>query len=194
MNRSPAPFARLAAPTKRQAGYTLTEVLVVVAIVGIITATAVPSFIQMMQRQKVETQVSSLISALRSARSEAVKRGQMVAICPISKPDDDLPSCATGSPDWSQGWVIFVDNGPTLRTLEAGETIINVQQRFDSSGGLTNNALDSIVFLPSGLPVGGVQSTFVVLPDGTGASSSPLVRNIVLSAPGRVRVDKPNIK
>lgn len=193
MNRPPALFARLTAPTMRQVGYTLIEVMVVVAIVGILTAAAVPSFNQMMQRQRVEAQVSSLISALRSARSEAVKRGQMVAICPTSNPNDDLPTCAAGSPDWSQGWVIFVDNGPAPRTLEAGETIINVQQRFDGSGGVTNNALNSIVFLPTGLPVGGVQSSFVVLPYGSGASSSPLVRNIVLSAPGRVRVDKPNI-
>lgn len=193
MSCSTAPFAHLPA-RGRQVGFTLTEVLVVVAIIGILTAAAVPSFNQMLQRQRVEAQVSSLVSAMRSARAEAVKRGQMVALCPTNNPNAELPTCATGSPDWSQGWMIFVDNGPTFRTLDAGETIVSVQQAFDGSGGLTNSTLDSIVYLPSGLPVGGVQSSFVVLPAGSDASSSPLVRRIVLSAPGRVRIDKPNIK
>lgn len=177
-----------------QTGYTLTEVLVVVAIVGILTAMAVPSFTQMMQRQLVDSQVSSLVSAMRLARAEAVKRGQQVTLCPTNNPNDNLPVCAVGNPDWSRGWVVFVDNGPNVRTLDAGETIISVQQAVDGSGGISNNTLNSIVFLPTGLPMGGVQSTFAVLPSGSGATGSPLVRNIVLSAPGRVRIDKPNIQ
>jgi len=192
MNRLSAFTHRSSA--RRLAGYTLTEVLVVVAIVGILTALAVPNFTQMMQRQKVDSQVSAMVSAMRSARAEAVKRGQQVTLCPTNNPNDNLPTCAAGNPDWSKGWVVFVDNGPNLRTLDPGETIINVQQAFDGSGGITNASLNSIVFLPSGLPMGGVQSSFVVLPYGSGAATSPLVRNIVLSAPGRVRIDKPNVK
>jgi type IV fimbrial biogenesis protein FimT len=189
MNRKPV-HPHNAAPTL-QAGYTLTELLVVVAIVGIMTAAAVPNFTQMMQKQKVDSQVSALVSAMRSARAEAVKRGQQVTLCATNNPNDNLPVCAIGNPDWSRGWVVFVDNGPNLRTLDPGETIVSVQQAFDGSGVITNAAWSSMVFLPSGLPMGGVQSTFVVRPSGSGADTSPLVRNIVLSAPGRVRIDKP---
>jgi type IV fimbrial biogenesis protein FimT len=189
MNRKPVHPHR-AAPLV-QAGYTLVELMVVVAIVGILTAIAIPGFTQLTQKQKVDSQVSALTSAMRLARAEAVKRGQQVTLCPTNNPNDNLPVCATGGPDWSKGWVVFVDNGPTMRTIDPGETIVSVQQAIEGSGGVTNSALDSMVFLPSGLPMGGVQSTFVVRPYGSGAATSPLVRNIVLSAPGRARIDKP---
>ena len=181
-------------PLPRRRGYTLTEVLVVVAITGILAAFAVPSFNQFSQKTLVEKQVSSLNSAIRLTRSEAVKRGQRVTLCPSLDPESVAPQCAGAGADWSRGWVIFTDEGAVLDDVDAGETVIYVQPEFRGSGGITKNGAATISFQPSGLPVGMVPSTFEVLPKLSYASTSPIVRELVLSGPGRVRINKPNEK
>lgn len=179
-------------PLPRRRGYTLTEVLVVVAITGILAAYAVPSFNQFSQKTLVEKQVSSLNSAIRLTRSEAVKRGQRVTLCPSLDPEAAAPQCAGAGADWSRGWVIFTDEGAVLDDVDAGETVIYVQPGFRGSGGITKNGAATISFQPSGLAVGIVASTFVVLPKLSDASTSPLVRTMVLSGQARVEIKKPN--
>lgn len=179
-------------PLPRRRGYTLTEVLVVVAITGILGAYAVPSFNQFSQKILVEKQVSSLNSAIRLTRAEAVKRGQRVSLCPSLAPEAAAPQCAGAGADWSRGWLIFTDGGAVLNQIEAGETVIYVQPEFRGSGGITNNMWAAIAFQPSGLPAGMLPSAFRVLPKLSDAQTSPLVRDLVISAPGRTRIDKPN--
>lgn len=179
-------------PLPRRRGYTLTEVLVVVAITGILAAYAVPSFNQFSQKTLIEKQVSSLNSAIRLTRSEAVKRGQRVTLCPSLDPESVVPQCAGAGADWSRGWVIFTDEGAVLNQVDNDETVIYVQPEFRGSGGITNNARAAISFQPSGLAVGLVASTFQVLPKLSDASTSPLVRNMVLSGQARIEIKKPN--
>lgn len=179
-------------PLPRRRGYTLTEVLVVVAITGILAAFAVPSFNQYSQKTLVEKQVSSLNSAIRLTRAEAVKRGQRVTLCPSLDPEAAAPECAGAGADWSRGWLIFTDQGAVLGDVDADETVIYVQPGFNGSGGITKNGAATISFQPSGLPVALAASTFVVRPKLSDASTSPIVRELVLSGPGRVRINKPN--
>ena len=63
-----------------QAGFSLMEVMVVAAIVAIMAVLAVPSFSGMVQRQRVKNAADAVLSDLRWARSEAIKRGQEVTV------------------------------------------------------------------------------------------------------------------
>lgn len=63
-----------------QAGFSLMEVMVVAAIVAIMAVLAVPSFSGMVQRQRVKNAADAVLSDLRWARSEAIKRGQNVSV------------------------------------------------------------------------------------------------------------------
>lgn len=63
-----------------QAGFSLMEVMVVAAIVAIMAVLAVPSFSGMVQRQRVKNAADAVLSDLRWARSEAIKRGQDVTV------------------------------------------------------------------------------------------------------------------
>ena len=61
-------------PTRlRYQGVTLVEVLVVVAIMSILAAIAVPSFIEQLQQQRVEGAAEGLVAAMQNAKTEAIK-------------------------------------------------------------------------------------------------------------------------
>jgi type IV fimbrial biogenesis protein FimT len=64
----------------RQAGFTLIEALVVVALIAIILAVAAPSFTESIARKRVEGLASELGTDLQYARSEAVARNAAVRL------------------------------------------------------------------------------------------------------------------
>ena len=61
-------------------GFTLTELMITVAIVGIVASLAVPSFQDMIERNRLKEAVESLKSDLMFARTEAIKRSQDIII------------------------------------------------------------------------------------------------------------------
>lgn len=64
----------------RSKGVTLTEVLVVVAIIGILASIAIPSFIQILKQQRVEGAAEGLVAAMQNAKAEAIKRNANVSL------------------------------------------------------------------------------------------------------------------
>ena len=87
---------------RRQArGFTLLEVMVVVAIVAVLAAIAAPSFTPLIERWRVRSAAEDLTSTVYFARSEAIKRGGGVTI-------------QAQSGDWNNGWqVTHTTNGAT---------------------------------------------------------------------------------
>ncbi|MGF6204669.1 GspH/FimT family pseudopilin [Pseudomonas frederiksbergensis] len=79
-----------------QQGFSLIELLMGLAIAGIVLLLVSPAFAALAEANHREEAAQSLISGLRSARSEAITRNQTVIIHAI---DDD----------WSQGWRIIAD-------------------------------------------------------------------------------------
>ena len=71
-------------------GFTLTELMVVVAIVGILTMVAVPSFNSLVQSQRVKNAGFELYSSLALARSEAIKRNSDVTIATTTNANGEL--------------------------------------------------------------------------------------------------------
>jgi hypothetical protein len=77
-----------------------------------------------------------------------------------------------------------VDDGATRGAIDAGETIIQVQQAFSGAGTITNNAIAGMNFQATGLPMPPVLSTFTIT---AGSSNNPKYdKTLVLSAQGRV--------
>lgn len=56
-------------------GFTLLEIVIVVAIISFMTALAVPKFLAYQQRQDARTMVRRVSSVISNARSEAIRRG-----------------------------------------------------------------------------------------------------------------------
>lgn len=83
-------------------GMTLLEVMVVVAIIGIIVAIAVPSFSTMLEKQRIKDAAEAMLADLRWARTESIKRNAPVRV-----------TFATGS-----NWSYTIDTFPALTTSD----------------------------------------------------------------------------
>lgn len=88
----------------RQRGFTLSETLGVLAVVGIGLSLAVPGLQSLIGNNQQATGVNQLVSTLHLARSEAVTRNAVVSVCPST----DSEHC--GGEHWEQGWIAFLDH------------------------------------------------------------------------------------
>jgi len=100
--------------TSKIQGFTLIELMIALAIGGILVVLAVPSFNQATSSTLVTTQSNNLISSLNLALSEAVKRASNVTVCAST----DQATC--GGTDWTAGWIVRLDSdNSVLRSQEA---------------------------------------------------------------------------
>lgn len=123
--------------------------MITIAIIGILATLAPPAFAQSMRDRRVTTPVNELVAAMNFARSEAIKRGAPVSMCPTSNPNQANPNCDTAD-DFSNGWLVFVDtqgpgrngaidpNDPLLRVHGPGKAASG--QRTTPGSGLRSTA------------------------------------------------------
>ena len=115
-------------PRRAQHGFTVTELMVVVAIVGIIAAIAAPDMAEMVRRQRVKTASFDIFAGITAARSEAIKRNLVVQVTPVS-----------GS--WVNGFTITDSNDRLVRTQSGWQAMtMNGPDflRFNSAGRLAS--------------------------------------------------------
>jgi len=65
---------------KQASGFTLTELMIIVAIIGILASIALPSFQGMIERNTLKEAVEGLKSDLMFARTEAIKQSKNVTV------------------------------------------------------------------------------------------------------------------
>ena len=83
-------------------GTTLPELLISLAVVSTLTVGAGNMMARFIQENRMATEVNNFVSILHLARSEAVKHGGRVVVCP--SPDGN--NCGS-SKDWNSGWLLF---------------------------------------------------------------------------------------
>ncbi len=133
---------------KRQAGVTLLELIVTMAVLALLVGIGIPSFNSVVRNNRLATQANELVAALSLARSEASKRGLPVSVCVSS----GGATCDTGSPDWADGWIVFVDAG-AAGAVDGTDEVLQVGRRLAAGYGLEETEVGAafIQFLPSGL-------------------------------------------
>ncbi|MDE2402447.1 MAG: GspH/FimT family pseudopilin [Burkholderiales bacterium] len=168
-------------------GFTLVELMVTVAILVILLAIGVPAMQGFMAQRQGAAKTDAFASAMRYARSEALKRAQPVTICLTTTADSTTPSCQTTGPiDWNTGWFIFVDNAPADGSYDVNkELLLKVQQPFTGGGSIAQSAAGhrTVQFTGDGLAAGSDNTFTAVTTSGDCAA-------VVLAPTGRVRFDK----
>jgi type IV fimbrial biogenesis protein FimT len=103
-------------------GFTLVELLVVLAVGSILLAIAVPGYAFLMNTSRLAAITNDLVTALHLARSEAIKRGIRVTVCKSANPMAAAPACSATA-GWEQGWLVFVDGG-ARGAIDPGDTLL----------------------------------------------------------------------
>lgn len=168
-------------------GFTLIEVLVVIAIMGVLAALAGPSFTPTIERWRVKQAAEAITSTIYYARSEAIKRGGQVAIQKLPKNTNGCTT-AVDKTDWDCGWFVCEDtNGDgSCATTEP------VLQRYNAPTNIQitrTGGAESIKLNRWGL-VDGAWLGFSIVPFGK-STSNPAALGVCMSSGGRVRVIPP---
>lgn len=143
MNASPKP-----------AGLTLIELMITLSVMALVVSLSTPSFRQVIQENRMATQINEFVADFNLARSESVRRGTRVTLC---KRNEAGNACSTTA-DWTGGWIVFVDpdddglidNGEAIIRLHGplvGLTALHLpgdRMTFDAMGLVTENTVDTV--------------------------------------------------
>jgi len=182
-------------PSGFAAGFTLLELLVVLAIGAILAAIAVPSLRSLVAANQLSAATDTFAAALYEARSEAGKLGVPVA----------LKTAPGAGPNWGLGWTSFVDtnaNGiqdpgqtPPEVTLRTGAAQPATLQMI-STGAAAAAFANVFWFDPSGrllttqgTPAAPAEFLFC---QGGGPANGGAAKMVTVSASGRVRTARNN--
>ena len=152
-------------------GFTIPELMIGIAIVGILTTIALPQINDFTVSLRVDREISELNRLILTARNGAINSGNNVIICPLS------PTC---SANWHNKISVFIDNNND-GDYDVNDTIIRVKDAISSNDKL-QYAQNSLIYTPSGtLSATPVTTPFSYCPGENGDKS----RGIVVSASGR---------
>lgn len=186
----------------RQLGFNIIELMVAIAVLGILLGLGVPAMQSFIQNNRLTSQINGLSSSLALARSEAVKRNLQVVVCASTSGT----ACTTGS-TWDRGWMAFVDrdgdeayDAPAPGADGCVETatvdcLLSVQAAFTDTNTLTpaSHVTNFLVYVPDGsvrcntdadpdLEVCANANTFFTLCDFRGAAYA---KGLAISGTGR---------
>lgn len=162
----------------RDSGFTAVELLVVLAIAGVLAALAVPSFSQLRLGASIGASANQMLWALHYARSTAILRNVPTVLCLTA----DGERCLTGANAAATGWIVFQDSTRSSPVqVNAGDEVLHrlvLPQEVTVSG--TRSA---VTYWPT--THAGTTSTFTLC-DARGRISQG--RSVVVSQTGRPRV------
>jgi prepilin-type N-terminal cleavage/methylation domain-containing protein len=103
-------------------GFTMVELLVCLAVLGVMTSVAVPSWQRLQERNRVEATRDQLVNDLQTARVRALQRGETLQMARLR----DCAWVASTDNDWSCGWQLIVKGNQTILHTSQVQTPLQV--------------------------------------------------------------------
>jgi type IV fimbrial biogenesis protein FimT len=169
-----------------QQGFTLLELMVTLAVAGILLIIAQPALQGVVRSHRLTLAANELVGAANLARNEAIQRGSRVTLVPC-RWDDSSANCAAGS-TWREGWALIA--GPAEGSTELKVTSANLLRLFSSlpaEVSMSNIAPGYLSYTRDGRALkwdGFPQNQTVTLSAGDGS------RQVIINRLGRVRAQK----
>ena len=163
-------------PDRSRAGFSLVEILTVLAIATVLLLIGVPSYAGLVQSQRASSAMHLLTAHMASARITAITYRIPTVVCP----SDRAGGCRRDG-DWSQGWLMFFDadgnRQPDSRQdiLRDENAPIHPSLRIVSSAGRTQ-----LRYLPDGRSAGSNISVRLCRED-------KLLARVIVNNTGRIR-------
>jgi type IV fimbrial biogenesis protein FimT len=128
---------------RRDSGFTLIELMIAVALVAILLATAVPALDDFTNDARQTGAINDFISSIHIARNTAITTNSRVTMCASASG----ANCEAAS--WDSGWIVFADlnsNG----SLDAGETIVSASAAADGLNIQSGEFPAALMYRPNG--------------------------------------------
>jgi len=141
-----------------QSGFTLLELMIVIAMMGVLMAVGIPSFKAMLTTNEMADTTNELVLSIRKARAAAISSGRNTIVCSST----DGQTCSGAAGNWNKGWLVMVDrniDGSYLiandellwvHQLKSNTTITITPSPTTATAGVINDFTDTVNFSYSG--------------------------------------------
>jgi type IV fimbrial biogenesis protein FimT len=164
-------------------GFTLIEIMVSIAILGVLIAIALPSFSNTIKRYRISAIRDELTASLQMSRSEAIRRGtQIIVVRNTANCRFDMPD----SQDWHCGWRLVVDSNNNGNINASDEVIQNIRLPTGYMLYHPNAGSPSKIVANRWGQISPLANRFVISPTATGVSD-PETLTICIGSGGRIR-------
>ena len=119
----------------RAVGFTLVELAVVLAIIGILLLTATPAMQGLLLDARRTRTLNALLHGLHTARAESIRSSADVVLCPTA----DGTTCGNSREDWNQGWMVFVNRDADEPAARDSDERIVLRHDYEEMAALNAN-------------------------------------------------------
>lgn len=135
----------------RQHGFTLIELMMTIIVAVILVGIAIPSFSNMINRNRLVTHTNDVVMAMQLARSEAITRNSTMTFCRAAAVNST--NCAGSAANWRY-WIIRNAGGEVIRrgeipaygnTLRVTSTLTGDRMTFSSDGLARNGTTTTLL-------------------------------------------------
>lgn len=161
-------------PSKAK-GFTLVELMTVVAIIAVLAVIAMPGFNDAMRSNRVATATNALLASVALARTEAIRSRARGVLCTSA----DGAACGG---DWNSGWLVWsdIDNSGTVNGAETVVRYVQGNPTLQVAGSANLIAFDGRGRAVAGAQWVGIQPEGVTTP----------ARCVTIRGTGQTRVAK----